>query len=103
MAMTAKRAALLYAQMVDGFWMDWLLDRNAYSLEDATGTVSEWVLGLFNETDGRRRSSAASETNKPVAGRTRPSAVTQGSKRKPEKEKVSAACSGMIFLPAIVS
>lgn len=79
MTIDARRAALLYAQMVDGFWMGWLLDRDAYSLEDATGIVSDWVLGLFKKTDGRRRSSAAS--------RTRPAAATQGSKRKPKKKK----------------
>lgn len=62
----------IYAQMVDGFWMGWLLDRDAYSLEDATGIVSEWVLGLFKKTDGRR---------------TRLAAATQGSKRKPKKKK----------------
>lgn len=86
----ARRAALLYAQMVDGFWMGWLLDRDAYSLEDATGIVSDWVLGLFKEADGRRRSSAASRSHSRQQTQT-------------EKEKVSAACSGMIFSPATES
>ena len=53
--------------------------------------------GLLQQRDG------AVYVERTVGGRTRPAAVTQGSKRKPEKEKVSAACSGMIFLPAIVS
>src|SRR5262245_19957185 len=28
----AKRAALTYAQMIDGFWIGWLMDKDAYSL-----------------------------------------------------------------------
>jgi len=45
----AKRAALTYVQLVDGFWMGWIMDREAYSMEEVTKIVSEWLLALFGE------------------------------------------------------
>jgi TetR/AcrR family transcriptional repressor of bet genes len=45
----AKRAALTYAQMVDGFWIGWLMDKDAFSLDEATQIVSDWVLDLLGE------------------------------------------------------
>lgn len=64
----AKRAALTYVQMVDGFWMGWLMDKDAYSLHEATAIVCDWVLGLFGErtpVNGRAAGSGAGGT--PVA------------------------------------
>ncbi len=61
MAIDAKRAALTYAQMVDGFWIGWLMDREAYSLEEATACVSDWVLGLFGERAPATRKRAAAK------------------------------------------
>lgn len=44
----ARRTAVTYAQMVDGFWMGWLMDNDAYSLEEASEIVSDWVRALFH-------------------------------------------------------
>jgi TetR/AcrR family transcriptional repressor of bet genes len=55
----AKRAALTYAQMVDGFWMGWVMDSEAYSLDEATEIVSDWVLNLFGEKPTSRRKAPA--------------------------------------------
>ena len=47
----AKRAALTYVQMVDGFWMGWIMDREAYAMDEVTKIVSDWLLGLFGNED----------------------------------------------------
>lgn len=49
MAINARHAALTYAQMVDGFWIGWLMDHAAYSLEEATEIVSDWLRTTFRE------------------------------------------------------
>lgn len=55
----ARRAAITYAQMVDGFWMGWLMDSEAYSLDEATEIVSDWVLHLFDEPRKMKPAAAA--------------------------------------------
>ena len=55
----AKRAALTYAQMIDGFWMGWIMDNDAYSLDEATEIVSDWVLNLFGEKPTPKRKAPA--------------------------------------------
>ncbi|TXH35519.1 MAG: TetR family transcriptional regulator [Rhodospirillaceae bacterium] len=55
----AKRAALTYAQMIDGFWMGWIMDNEAYSLDEATEIVSDWVLNLFGEKPTPKRKAPA--------------------------------------------
>jgi len=45
----AKRAAVTYVQMVDGFWMGWIMDPDAYSMDEVTKIVSDWLLDLFGE------------------------------------------------------
>lgn len=57
----ARHAALTYAQMVDGFWLGWLMDHDAYSLEEATGIVCDWLRATFRE--------AKAETPRTPAGR----------------------------------
>lgn len=49
-AINARHAALTYAQMVDGFWIGWLMDREAFSLEEATEIVCAWLRTTFGET-----------------------------------------------------
>jgi TetR/AcrR family transcriptional repressor of bet genes len=49
LALDIKRNALMYVQMVDGFWIGWIMDPEAYSMDEATRIVSDWVLGLFGE------------------------------------------------------
>ncbi|HVJ40538.1 MAG TPA: TetR family transcriptional regulator C-terminal domain-containing protein [Dongiaceae bacterium] len=55
----AKRAALTYAQMVDGFYIGWIMDKGAYSLQEANQIVCDWVLGLFGEQPSKKRKDAA--------------------------------------------
>ena len=54
LAIDADKAALTYTQMIDGFWIGWLMDRNAYGTDDATGIVRDWLLDLFGEKPNRR-------------------------------------------------
>lgn len=62
-----RRAALTYAQMVDGFWIGWLLDREAYSLEEATEIVCGWLRTTFGEAKPKsRRKPAVARTKKPA-------------------------------------
>ncbi|MDY0883771.1 TetR family transcriptional regulator C-terminal domain-containing protein [Dongia soli] len=66
----AKRAALTYAQMVDGFWMGWIMDGEAYSLDEATEIVSDWVLNLFGEKPtSKRKATAIKAATDSVQGR----------------------------------
>ncbi len=53
----ARKAALTYTQMADGFWMGWLLDPQAYSLEEAETIVNGWLSSLLE--DGARPKPAA--------------------------------------------
>lgn len=68
-AVDAKRAALTYAQMVDGFWIGWLMDRDAYSLDEATACVSDWVLGLFGKQAAAARKPAPAKAGAAAATR----------------------------------
>lgn len=54
----ARRAAITYAQMVDGFWMGYLMDNEAYSLDEAAEIVSDWVRALFEEAPSKLRKPA---------------------------------------------
>lgn len=56
----AKRAALTYSQMVDGFWIGWVMDRKAYTMKEATEIVCDWVLDLLGEKRLTRRKSPTS-------------------------------------------
>ena len=35
--------------MVDGFWLGWMMDKDAYSMDDATKIVSRLGARLFGE------------------------------------------------------
>lgn len=65
----AKRAALTYAQMIDGFWLGWLMDKDAYSPAEAEEIVRGWVLDLFDERPAPRRKPAAKGPATPRAPR----------------------------------
>jgi len=54
-----KRTALTYVQMVDGFWMGWIMDQEAYSIGEATKIVSAWLLDLFGEQRAGKAKAAA--------------------------------------------
>jgi TetR/AcrR family transcriptional repressor of bet genes len=55
----AKRAALTYAQMIDGFWIGWIIDKDAYTPAEANEIVCDWVLDLFGERQTAKRKAAA--------------------------------------------
>ena len=48
----ARKAALTFAQLSDGLWMGWLLDPEAYSLEEAEAAVRDWLLDYLEERQG---------------------------------------------------
>jgi TetR/AcrR family transcriptional repressor of bet genes len=89
----AKRCALTYAQMVDGFWLGWTMDREAYSLEEANQIVCDWVLGLFGErTSAKQKSAAIKAATDSVQGRIEQSRNAEGI---PEAEREETAVPGM--------
>lgn len=45
----AKRAALTFTQMIDGFWFGWIMDDEAYSPKDAETILHDWLMDLFGE------------------------------------------------------
>ena len=51
----ADRAALTYTQLVDGFWIGWLMDKDAYSPDEAASIIRDWVLDLFGERPVKRK------------------------------------------------
>ena len=59
MQVDARRAALTYAQMTEGFWFGWLMDKDAYSLEQANQIVCDWLFDLFGERRSAKRKAAA--------------------------------------------
>lgn len=59
--LNARHAALTYVQMVDGFWIGWLMDHEAYSLEEATEIVCAWLRTTFAQLKKAR-------SGKPPAG-----------------------------------
>jgi TetR/AcrR family transcriptional repressor of bet genes len=84
----AKRAALAYAQMVDGFWIGWLMDKDAYSLQEATEIVSDWVLGLFGERSSvKRKGVPAKPTGASPARRPRKSGAAAAPQRSKSWQK----------------
>jgi TetR/AcrR family transcriptional repressor of bet genes len=68
----AKRAALTYSQMIDGFWLGWLMDKDAYSPKDAEEIVRDWLLELFGERPAPRRKPAARKPAPPKPARRKP-------------------------------
>jgi TetR/AcrR family transcriptional repressor of bet genes len=77
----AKRAALTYAQMVDGFWLGWLSDNEAYSPEIARDIICDWLRDLFGE--GRKTAARGSPTRKPAS----PSAIKKPARKAIQKKK----------------
>jgi len=73
-----RRAALTYVQMVDGFWIGRLLDRQAYSLDEATEIVCDWLRSTFRDpkpVPRRRRAPPG-----PIAAKAAKSAKTSRKK-----------------------
>lgn len=68
----AKRAALTYSQMIDGFWLGWLMDKDAYTPEDAEAIMRDWLLDLFGEQRAPRRNGAAKAKAAAKSARTKP-------------------------------
>ena len=87
-ALNAKRAALTYAQMVDGFWIGWLMDKNAFSLDEATQIVSDWVLDLLGERATVRKPAKRKPTRAPAkrkTGKSRKPTARRGALKKPAR------------------
>lgn len=63
----ARRAAVTYVQMVDGFWMGWIMDQDAYSMEEVTEIVSDWLLALFGEQRAAKKASARTKSQRKPA------------------------------------
>lgn len=64
LTLNARHAALTYVQMVDGFWIGWLMDHEAYSLEEATEIVSAWLRATFGEAKPGKTRKPASRTSR---------------------------------------
>jgi TetR/AcrR family transcriptional regulator, transcriptional repressor of bet genes len=64
-AIDARRAALAYAQMIDGFWLGWLMDKDAYTLKEAEEIVRDWVLDLFDARQAPRRNPGSRKAARP--------------------------------------
>lgn len=45
----ARKAAITYVHMGDGLWIGWLLDPEAYTLDEAEGILRDWLLDLLGE------------------------------------------------------
>jgi TetR/AcrR family transcriptional repressor of bet genes len=87
----AKRCALIYAQMVDGFWLGWTMDREAYSLEEANQIVCDWVLGLFGErTSAKQKSAAIKAAAASVHGRIEKAAQEDAGQSQPGDKEPDA-------------
>jgi TetR/AcrR family transcriptional repressor of bet genes len=78
----AKRAALTYAQMVDGFWIGWLMDREAYSLEDANQIACDWLLDLFGERRPAKRKVATVQSASASSSKERVRSTQAGRKKR---------------------
>jgi TetR/AcrR family transcriptional regulator, transcriptional repressor of bet genes len=87
LAVNTRHAALTYAQMVDGFWIGWLMDRDAYSLEEATEIVSEWLRTTFSQPKLRGRKPAAAKGS----AKTRAAAKPRAAAKTPVAPKTRAA------------
>jgi TetR/AcrR family transcriptional repressor of bet genes len=51
----ARRASIMYSELINGLWIGWLLDNDAYTPEMAAGIVRDWVLDLFGEERSSRK------------------------------------------------
>ena len=45
----------MYSELINGLWIGWLLDNDAYTPEMASGIVRDWVLDLFGEDRPSRK------------------------------------------------
>jgi len=87
----AKRAALTYAQMVDGFWLGWIMDKDAYSLEEANQIVCDWILDLFGErASTKRKTTAIKAATASVHGRIAKSSREEAERKKLDGEPEAA-------------
>lgn len=66
-ALDARRVALMYVQMVDGFWMGRVMDPEAYTMEEVTAIVSDWLLDLFGEQRTAKPKAARSKSQRKPA------------------------------------
>ena len=48
-----RRAALMYAQMIDGFSLGLIMDPHAYTPKEAATIVCDWLRSLFADTKPR--------------------------------------------------
>lgn len=76
--LNARHAALTYVQMVDGFWIGWLMDHEAYSLEEATEIVCAWLRTTFTQPKKAKPA-------KPAAGKKRRVSATKTSGKAAKK------------------
>ncbi len=67
----ARKAALTYAQMVDGFWLGWVMDEEAFSPQEAEETIHAWLRQLFHEGPGLTRKAGEPVPAAPVVRRRR--------------------------------
>lgn len=49
MEIDTRRAALMYAQMIDGFALGLIMDKDAYTPREASDIICAWLLDLFGE------------------------------------------------------
>lgn len=56
-----RRAALMYAQMIDGFALGLIMDKDAYTPKEAADIICDWLCDLFGESPrrGARRNGEA--------------------------------------------
>jgi AcrR family transcriptional regulator len=54
-----RRAALMYAQMIDGFSLGLIMDPKAYTPKEAAGIVCDWLRSLFADSGPVRRGAPA--------------------------------------------
>lgn len=88
----AKRSALTYAQMIDGFWLGWVMDKEAYALEDANQIVCDWLLDLFGERSStKRKTTAIKAASASVHGRIAKSASEEAERQEAASKEAAAA------------
>ena len=77
----ARRASIMYSELINGLWIGWMLDNDAYTPEMAAGIVRDWVLDLFGEERSSRK--LAGNGGKPASAKTKlktPKANSNGRK-----------------------
>lgn len=67
----ARRSSIMYSELINGLWIGWLLDNDAYTPEMASGIVRDWLLDLFDEDRASRK--PTSKANGSKAGKATPS------------------------------